>query len=170
MKQPKEFQIPNIPFPDAAQIEQKLLRVEESDMEPRLKEENARPGEVEPRYAVPGNVVRGMADVATSVWKARTKMLDGASGEVREEMKRVYRHIESVFESFERMGIEVKDHTGDHFDYGLPLKVITTEPKEGINHETVLETIKPTVYWERKIIQMGEVVIATPLSPEPKHE
>ena len=111
-----------------------------------------------------------MADVATNVWKARTKMLDGASGEVREEMKRVYRHIESLFECFERMGIEVKDHTGDHFDYGLPLKVVTTEPREGINHETVLETIKPTVYWERKIIQMGEVVIATPLSPEPKHE
>jgi hypothetical protein len=56
----------------------------------------------------------------------------------------------------------VKDHTGDVFDYGMPLKVVTTQPSPGINKERVTETIKPTIYWQNKIIQMGEVVIATP--------
>jgi hypothetical protein len=81
---------------------------------------------------------------------------------VREDMKRVYRHIEAMFESFQEMGLEIKDHTGEIFDYGLPLKVVTTQPTKGIAQERVIETLKPTIYWQKQIIQMGEVVIATP--------
>jgi hypothetical protein len=108
-----------------------------------------------------------MADIATQVWKAKGRMMQGTTGEVRDEMKRVYRHIESALGSFHEIGLEVKNHTGDPFDYGLPVKVITTQPTPGITRESVLETIKPTVYWQQQIIQMGEVVIATPASPIP---
>ena len=45
------------------------------------------------------------------------------------------------------MGLEIKDHTGDAFDYGLPLKVVTSQPTLGLTKESVLETIKPTIYW-----------------------
>jgi hypothetical protein len=114
------------------------------------------------RYAVPDNVTKGMAAIATNAWKARTKMLNSQSGEPHEEMRRVYRHIEAMFETFQEMGLEVKDHTNDAFDYGMPLKVVTTQPTQGITKERVAETIKPTIYWQKQIIQMGEVVIATP--------
>ena len=114
------------------------------------------------RYAVPEKTVMIIADVATNAWRAKTKMMDKSSGEVREDMKRVYRHIEAMFESFQEMGLEIKDHTGEIFDYGLPLKVVTTQPTKGIAQERVIETLKPTIYWQKQIIQMGEVVIATP--------
>jgi molecular chaperone GrpE (heat shock protein) len=103
-----------------------------------------------------------MASIATNAWKAKSKMVDAKSGEALEEMKRVYRHIEAILESFQEMGLEIKDHTDDAFDYGLPLKVVTTQPTPGITKERVIETIKPTIYWQNRIIQMGEVVIATP--------
>jgi hypothetical protein len=119
------------------------------------------------RYAMPPGVLRAIADIATQVWKAKVKMTQGTSGEVREEMKRVYRHIEGVLDSLQDIGLEVKGHTGDAFDYGLPLKVVATQPTPGITRESVLETIRPTIYWQKQIIQMGEVVIATPASPTP---
>jgi hypothetical protein len=111
---------------------------------------------------VPAVVVKAMASIATNAWKAKSKMVDAKSGEALEEMKRVYRHIEAILESFQEMGLEIKDHTDDAFDYGLPLKVVTTQPTPGITKERVIETIKPTIYWQNRIIQMGEVVIATP--------
>jgi hypothetical protein len=114
-------------------------------------------------------VLKCMATIATNAWKAKTKMLDSATGEVRDDMKRVYRHIEGIMDSLEEMGIEVKDHTGDTFDYGLLLKVVTTQPTPGITKEKVIETIKPTVYCQKtSIIQRGEVVIATPIQQEEK--
>jgi hypothetical protein len=116
-------------------------------------------------FLVPPAMVHAMADIATNAWKAKEKMTFGDSGEVRDEMKRVFRHVESILESLREMGLEVKSHTGESFDYGLPLKVVTTQPTQGITKESVIETIKPTIYWQSKIIQMGEVVIATPIEP-----
>lgn len=160
MKQPEEFKIPPGEFPDGNRVVETIMRIHQAMLA------DSQGGEV--RHAVPANVVKGMADIATNIWKAKAKMLDGASGEVRDEMKRVYRHIEGVLETLHEMGLEVKDHTGDPFDYGLPLKVITTQPTQGITRESVVETIKPTIYWQQQIIQTGEVVIATPAPTEIK--
>lgn len=112
-------------------------------------------------------VLKCIATIATNAWRAKAKMLDSATGEPREDMKRVYRHIEGILDGLNEIGIEVKDHTGDAFDYGMPLKVVTTQPTLGITREKVLETIKPTVYCQKtSIIQMGEVVVATPIQQE----
>ena len=160
MKQPDEFKIPLVEFPDENRLIEKVMRIQQALLTDTK-------GGVEVRHTVPSNVVKGMADIATNAWKAKTKMVDSSSGEVRDEMKRVYRHIESVLESLQEMGLEVKDHTGDAFHYGLPLKVVTTQPTQGITRENVIETIKPTIYWQQQIIQMGEVVIATPVIAPP---
>lgn len=158
---PEEFNIPTPQWPD----DRKVIEAVSAHIQAILA---TRGGEVEIRHTIPPNVIKGMADIATNVWKAKAKMTDGSSGEVREEMKRVYRHIEGVLETLHEMGLEVKDHTGDAFDYGLPLKVVTTQPTQGLTREVVVETIKPTIYWQQQIIQMGEVVIATPASTETK--
>ena len=153
-----EFKIPPAHWPD----EQRVIDAVASQVRALLAQQG---GSGEVQFAIPPNVIKGMADIATNAWKARTKMLDAASGEVRDDMKRVFRHVEGIIESLKELGLETKDHTGEAFDYGLPLKVVTTQPKEGISREVVTETIRPTIYWQNKIIQMGEVVIATPLSP-----
>jgi len=160
MQKPDEFKIPRAEFPDESKIIERLLRVQEAILA------ESRGGGDSVRYAMPPNFLKAMADIATNVWKAKVKMLD-SSGETREEMKRVYRHVEGVMESFKEIGLEVKDHTGDAFDYGLPLNVVTTQPTQGITKESVIETIKPTVYWQKQILQRGEVVIATPASTLP---
>ncbi|HVT04952.1 MAG TPA: hypothetical protein VHL58_16435 [Thermoanaerobaculia bacterium] len=100
--------------------------------------------------------------MATSVWKARRRLRDNVSGELQDELRRVSRHLESAMEAMRELGLEVKDHTGQAFDYGLLLKVVATQRTPGIYKEYVIETIRPTIYWQEQIVQIGEVVIATP--------
>ena len=106
--------------------------------------------------------VKDVIDIATQAWRARSKMIDPLSGEPREEMKRVCRHVEAILSSLAVMGFELKDHTGDGFDYGLPLRVVGTQPTAGLTRETIIETLKPTIYWKNRIIQSGEVIVGTP--------
>lgn len=153
---PDDFKIPSPQWPD----EKRMIDALATQLKSILSSHRDQGASI--RYAVPEKFVKIIADVATNAWKARTKMTDGASGDVRDDMKRVYRHIEGMFESFQEMGLEIKDHTGEIFDYGLPLKVVTTQPTQGIAKERVIETLKPTIYWQEQMIQMGEVVIATP--------
>ena len=156
-----QFKISAAHWPNESEVAEALA----SQMLAAMSRQAGNGGEV--RYAVPPNIVKGMADVATNIWKAKCRMLDGPSGEVREEMKRVYRHVESALETLAELGIALKDHTGNAFDYGLPLKVVTTQETPGITRDTVIETLRPTVYWQKQIIQMGEVVVGIPPASPP---
>ena len=70
--------------------------------------------------------------------------------------------MESTSDALRQGGIDIKDHTGEKYDGGMALHVITFQPAPGLSHEQVIETIKPTIYRENKIVQMGEVIVGVP--------
>ena len=102
-----------------------------------------------------------LAEVSVGAWRLKKKMTDPKSGEPLNEMSRAYRHLESVFITLEKEGIEIQDHDGQSFDAGLSLKVLTYQPLPNIDKEFVYDTIKPSVYLNGERILMGEVIVAT---------
>lgn len=107
---------------------------------------------------------KALAAIATNAWRAKIKMVDSDTGEAKEDMRRVYRHIESIFESLKSIGIEAIDPIGRAYDSGMALKVISFEQTPGLSKEEIKETVKPSVTWQRRLIQVGEVIVGTPLS------
>jgi hypothetical protein len=146
----EEFKIPLAKWPDPKELGQAIMDAADESSAPVQKLE------------VTTVFAKAVAEIATHAWKSQTKMTEPETKETKNEYKSVYRHIESILEGLKDMGVEIQDHTGAPFDYGLPLKVVTTQPTQGISKERVIETFKPTIYWHGQIIQMGEVVIATP--------
>jgi hypothetical protein len=57
---------------------------------------------------------------------------------------------------------EIRDDTSTQYVAGMALKVVAFQPTEGIDQETICETIRPSVYYRGKLVQRGEVVVATP--------
>jgi len=111
---------------------------------------------------VPKSVIQALSIIATHAWRAKNKMLHSENGEVRDEMKRVYRHVEALFDSLTQIGIEVRDMRGHPYDSGMALKVVSFEPTQGLSTEKVTETIKPTITWRGRLVQMGEIIVGTP--------
>lgn len=109
-------------------------------------------------------IEQALSIIATNAWRARNKMVDADNGETKEEMKRVYRHIEAQFDALSQIGIEVRDLRGRTYDAGMALKVISFEPQPGLTKDEVVEMIKPTVIRNGQLIQMGEVIVGTPQS------
>jgi hypothetical protein len=56
------------------------------------------------------------------------------------DLSRIERHLDAMLESLHALGLEIKDHTGEPFDYGQSLKVAASQPKAGITREVVSET------------------------------
>ncbi len=106
--------------------------------------------------------LKAFAIIATNTWRAKTKMVDSDTGEAKEEMKSVYRHIEAIFESLKQIGVEMIDPVGRAYDSGMALKVLSFEPTPGLSNEEIKETIKPSVAWQGRLIQIGEVIVGTP--------
>lgn len=106
--------------------------------------------------------LKGVATIATNAWRVRGKMVDPDTGEARDDMKRVYRHVEAIFDALKLMEIDIADPVGRTYDPGMALKVVASEPTPGLSKDTVKETIKPTVVWQGRLLQIGEVIVGTP--------
>lgn len=89
-------------------------------------------------------------------------MVDQGMDEPLPGMRKAYRHLESVWDVLTEAGVEIQDHTGAPFDPGLSLSVIARQPTAGITREKIVETVKPSIYFNKVLIQMGEVVVGTP--------
>jgi hypothetical protein len=100
--------------------------------------------------------------IGTDLWRMKQKMVQPGTDEPQEEMRRAYRHLQSIWDVMKDAGIEIQDHTNTPFNSGLSLNVISFQPMTGINSEIVIETIKPTIYYQKQRIQMGEVIVGIP--------
>jgi hypothetical protein len=114
---------------------------------------------------LPPTDLKALVSIATNAWRAKTKMVDPTTGEVREEMKRVDRHIEAICRNLAEVGIVIRDHTGAAYDEGQPMKVVACKPTLGLDKKRVSETLLPSIYWNNRLVQNGEIEIATPLAP-----
>ena len=89
-------------------------------------------------------------------------MVDPDTGEALDEMKRPYRHVEAIIDALKQIDVEITDPVGRTYDVGMALKVVATEPTPGLSKDTIKETIRPTVLWQGRFLQVGEVIVGTP--------
>jgi len=144
---------------------EKLLAKQQPEA-PKIAEETLR--QLKAQVELSENIIRRACEVATNAWRAKAKMIDADTKEPREEMARVYRHIENILEGISKMGLRLWDPMDEVYDSGMALKVIAFQPTAGLQKERILETVRPSIYWNDKLIQMGEVIVGTPESTETK--
>jgi len=169
----KEVRFPDVPLDQALAV---LTQLEATLNELKAAPPPALPPDVTmeampPVVPVPDELAAmdgSLAGLATQVWRARNRIIDPETGEPREEMRRIHRHIEAAVETFTEMGLTLKDWVNQPYDPGLPLKVLTFQPTPGIERDTVLEAVRPTVIWKDRLLQLGEVIVGIPQSPEEK--
>lgn len=107
-----------------------------------------------------------VSELATSLWRIRDRMIDRETGTPAEGNRRTFRHLQSAWDILAQVGVRILDHTNEIVPEGgiYSLKVVAYEPTSGLLRETVIETIKPTIYFQDRMIQMGEVIVGTPVT------
>lgn len=118
---------------------------------------------VEKEQSEVGKEGKFLAVVATNVWRMQKKMLDVEKpGDAKDEYKPVYRYVESIYDALTGFGVEIKDHDKQKYDDGLGVTVVTSEVRPDLNRREIIETLKPTVRFKDRFIQIGEVVVGIP--------
>jgi hypothetical protein len=100
------------------------------------------------------------ADVATLVWRIKQRL--AATSELSKPLQKLSRDVERTCDALTQGGIEIKDHTGGDYEGGMALRVIASQPVTGLTRRRIIETLKPTIYYKDRIIQMGEVIVGVP--------
>jgi hypothetical protein len=155
---PPEFRIAALAWPP--NLEQLLTRLAHAN-------ETTQPP---PEPGMGEQELRMLADIGTGLWRLRQKMVKPGTSQPLDEMRRPYRHLESVWDALVQASVEIQDHTDKPFDAGMSLKVISFQPTPGLGRERVIETIKPTIYFKGRGIQMGEVIVGRPEKTGPSSD
>jgi hypothetical protein len=103
-----------------------------------------------------------VADLATRVWRIRVNLCDAETREPLPDTERARRHIERFVARLEEHGVTIVDPTGEPYDAGMSVHVVTSEPAEGVRRAFVKETLIPTVYRGDRMIQQADVIVVTP--------
>jgi hypothetical protein len=105
---------------------------------------------------------RIVVNLANRLWTFRRQLMPQEMTQPPEEVRRLHRAFERVWNALADAGVNIMDHTNDPFDAGISLVVLAFQPTPGINRETVIETLKPSVYFKNHPLQRGEVIVGTP--------
>jgi len=109
-----------------------------------------------------------IADITTGIWRMKNKFSAAKFDDMSDELKKAYRHVESTWDAISSANVEVRDQTNEKYVAGMALKVIAFQPSSSVHIEMISETIKPSIFYNDKLIQMGEVIVKTPEKMESK--
>jgi len=103
-----------------------------------------------------------LCEIITDIWRAYKRTLEPNTQEPYPELRRIYRPLQSIFDTLAREEFELIDRTNQKYDIGLTEKVLAAEKKMGLDHDIISEMIKPTIFYKGNLVQRGEIIITTP--------
>ncbi|MEN3608909.1 hypothetical protein AAH979_05105 [Plantactinospora sp. ZYX-F-223] len=156
----REFRIgpPMWTEPQRARLEDLLTAVRNA--KPDEKEAPpAQPDEKEAPPAQPDGAA--LATAVTNLWRAQRKLAPAGERPSPRD-RQATRYLRTSTEALADAGLVVQDHDGDVFNPGRELEVLVYQENPALSTETVIETVRPSVYLHGRLIQMGQVIVGTP--------
>ena len=104
---------------------------------------------------------RFIEELCTRLWRLDQRFAKLRSGDESPELQQLENRFADVQDVLRAAGFELHDYTGQRYDPGLTVRVLTYQPTAGIaaGQEIILETIKPTVYYHGRLLASGEVIV-----------
>lgn len=103
---------------------------------------------------------RLLKEIGTGLWRVRNRLLGEANPSL--EVRGALRFLQATWDSLEQSGLEIHDHDNEFVTGGESLRIVAFEPSDRVSRNQVIETIKPTIYYNGTIVQVGEVIVGTP--------
>jgi len=108
-----------------------------------------------------------LPELCTELWRLHRMVIDPQTGKPKEGLKRIGRSLMAAIDILTKDCILIQDHTGMPFDSGMSLIVRSYQDFPGLIRMEVIETLKPSIYQNQKLLQIGEVIVGKPLENTP---
>lgn len=102
------------------------------------------------------NVEHFICTIANNTWRLQKKLGQQV------ESATWGRPVAGLLDALSSFGVCIKDHTGEPYDTGMAVNVIAWEPQPKVANEVIIETIKPSIRWNGKLLQWGDVIVCSP--------
>lgn len=146
---PKSFRIPNNELPGLEKLKDLMMSLNRNS-------DDGSSGKADNKVLL--DIV---SELGVIVWRLQKRA--SADLDASEILRRISRDVEIADTVLNQGDILIKDYTGQYFDSGMGVEVISFQPAAGISREQIIETIKPAVYYKNKLIHIAQVIVGKPL-------
>jgi hypothetical protein len=101
---------------------------------------------------------RVLVEVATGLWRLQRRL-----GADTPEIRAAARQVRRILEVLGDADFRIDDHHGVAFDPGLAIDVVAYQPTEGLSHELVIDTERPSIFRGTATLQKGRVIVGVPI-------
>ncbi|MCX4094124.1 hypothetical protein [Nocardia sp. alder85J] len=102
---------------------------------------------------------KALAEAATNLWRAERKL---RSADQSNAVRQAGRYLARCRTALAEAALEIQDYDGERFHPGRDLDVLDYQEDREVAAETVISTVRPTVYFRDKHIQRGQVIVGYP--------
>ncbi len=106
--------------------------------------------------------IRGLSEMAVNLWLCKKRLIAAIGNDNNSAEKKYLRPIDNALENLESLGIIIKDFLGNRFVHGMAVNIVSSVPSSSVKEETIVETLKPTIYYRDRLFQIGDVIIEVP--------
>jgi hypothetical protein len=150
LRYPPEFRIGPLPLPAEALDTLKRIAVGLESLACTLEGGSQR------------DVDKLLAQVATELWRLRRKLELLDNTQPPGELRAILRPFQAAWDSIIQSGVEIDGHANEPYDGGMAVEVLAFQPCPELTRERVIETLRPTIYRNGQIIQLGQVIVGQP--------
>jgi len=110
----------------------------------------------EPPYVV-GFDESKLVELAVDIWKLEKNVKKAISLDENRPIRSSLGKLAGYIESY---GLSIRDYTGQRYHENLNVKVLSFEPADGVEPSTVIDTVKPAVFADGKLLSHGLVIVS----------
>ncbi len=107
-------------------------------------------------------LLKAVTELATGVWRMQKRLMSERVADDAARVSGALRLAETALDDARTAGLDVRDFVGQRQWSGLPINVLAYERSERCAVETIIEAVRPALFFGDRPIQRADVVVGTP--------
>lgn len=114
---------------------------------------------VEPKFLQLSPELAVMTDLAVEIWRLGQRINNTASGIQENHKKGFENSMAKLNRCLEKFDLQIVDYTGQKFNAGLTVDVLSTEKDSSVTEAVVKATMEPTILFKNQVVKKAKVIV-----------
>ncbi len=114
---------------------------------------------VQPKFVEYSQSSKNLAEIATDIWRIEKKIASITTSVQEPQIKAFENSVARLKRTLSRCDIEILDYSGQVYNKGLNVDILSIEKDPSVNKPFIREMIEPSILFQGTIIKRGKVIV-----------
>lgn len=114
---------------------------------------------VEPKFLQVSPELTAMTDLAVEIWRIGQRITSSSANIPENQKKSLENSLSKLNRCLEKFDLQIVDYTGQKFNAGMNVDVLSTEKDPAITDAIIKTTMEPTIMHKNQVVKKAKVIV-----------